>query len=469
MMTEHQGDETMTSDNKSVTAQIAEWVEGATYASIPQVGVDRVKERVIDSLAVMFAGMSVDTGQIISDWVRDIGAREESSVVASDLRTTAAFATLVNATAGHALEYDDTSVFSGHYSNPVTAAALAVGERLGASGEDVVLAWMVGYEVIAAVAKATNTPKGNSLLVNGFFNQGFYPVFGVAALAGKLMGLDAWQIRMAFGNAATAMSGMMKNRGSHSKAFTAGNAAMHGVMAAELASRGFTANEDIFDTEIGAARLMNLEYGDAEAMLEDLGDWHMATLGSNLRLHASCMAGHWSAEAMRELLETEMIDSSQIASIRATVNDFLMPSKPYHAPTTALTAKYSVEYDLAAMALDGRLGNAQFTDEAVNRPEVRALMDKVEIEEITGLVGTVPLESTVTVVMDDGTRYEATNKLTRGNMGDPLSREELLGKFAECSEGLLSVPERDEIIAICDRLEKLPDITELTTAFSTRR
>jgi 2-methylcitrate dehydratase PrpD len=450
----------------SVTAQVAEWVESATYESIPQVGIDRVKERVIDSLGVMFAGMSVDTGQIISEWVRDIGAREESSVVAADLRTTAAFATLVNATAGHALEYDDTSVFSGHYSNPVTAAAFAVGEKLGASGEDVVLAWMVGYEVIAAVAKATNTPKGNSLLINGFFNQGFYPVFGCAAIAGKLMGLDAWQIRMAFGNAATAMSGMMKNRGSHSKAFTAGNAAMHGVMAAELASRGFTANEDIFDSDIGAARLMNLEYGDAEAMLEGLGNWHMAEFGSNLRLHASCMAGHWSAEALREILEQETVDASEIASIRATVNDFLMPSKPYHAPTTGLTAKYSVEYDLAALAVYGRLGNDQFTDEAVNRPEVRELLDKVELEIVEGGIGSVPLESTVTVVMNDGRTYQATNNLTRGNMGDPLTREELLGKFAECSDPLLSPSARDEIIALCDRLDTLSDIRELTSAYA---
>jgi 2-methylcitrate dehydratase PrpD len=450
----------------SVTEQIAEWVEGATYSSIPQVGIDRVKERVIDSLGVQFAGMAVDTGQILTQWVRDIGAREDSSVVASDLKTTAAFATLLNATAGHALEYDDTSVFSGHYANPVTAAALAVGESVGASGADVVLAWMTGYEVIAAVAKATNTPKGNSLLINGFFNQGFYPVFGVAALAGKLMGLDAWQIRMAFGNAATAMSGMMKNRGSHSKAFTAGNAAMHGVMAAELAARGFTANEDIFDTDIGAARLMNLEYGDAEAMLQDLGNWHLAERGSNLRLHASCMAGHWSTEALREILETEEVDSSKIASIHATVNDFLMPSKPYRAPTTALTAKYSVEYDLAAMALDRRLGNAQFTDEAVNRPAVRALMDKVQIEEIEGVVGSVPLESTVTVVMEDGRRFQATNDLTRGNMENPLSREELVGKFAECTDPLLDADRRDALLGLCDRLEALSDIRELTAAFA---
>jgi 2-methylcitrate dehydratase PrpD len=243
---------------------------------------------------------------------------------------------------------------------------------------------------------------------------------------------------------------------------------MHGVMAAELASRGFTANEDIFDTDIGAARLMNLEYGDAEAMLEGLGNWHMAELGSNLRLHASCMAGHWSAEALREILETEKIDASEISSIHATVNDFLMPSKPYHAPTTGLTAKYSVEYDLAALALDGRLGNAQFTDEAVNRPAVRALMDKVKLELIEGVVGAVPLESTVTVVMEDGQRYQATNHLTRGNMGDPLSRDELLGKFAECTEALLKTPERDEIIALCDRLEALPDIRELTSALAKR-
>ena len=143
-----------------------------------------------------------------------------------------------------------------------------------------------------------------------------------------------------------------------------------------------------------------------------------------------------------------------------------MPSKPYHAPTTGLTAKYSVEYDLAAMALDGRLGMAQFTDEAVNRPEVRDLMGKVDIELVEGVVGTVPLESTVTVVLDDGRTLQATNNMTRGNMGDPLSRDELLGKFAECTETLLKPPERDEIIAIVDRLETLPNITELTTAYA---
>jgi 2-methylcitrate dehydratase PrpD len=456
----------MTSESTSVTAQIAEWVEGATYASIPEIGIARVKERVIDSLGVQFAGMSVDTGQIISEWVRDIGAREESSVVASDLRTTAAFATLVNATAGHALEYDDTSVFSGHYSNPVTAAALAVGEKLGASGQEVVLAWMTGYEVIAAVAKATNTPKGNSLLVNGFFNQGFYPVFGVAALTGKLMGLDAWQIRMAFGNAATAMSGLMKNRGSHSKAFTAGNAAMHGVMAAELASRGFTANEDIFDSDIGVARLMNLEYGEAEPMLQGLGDWHIANFSSSLRLHASCAAGHWSTDALLEILGDNKIDPAQIASIKATVNDFLMPSKPYHAPTTGLTAKYSVEYDLAATALDGRIGIAQFSDEAVMRPEVRELMEKVELELIAGDIGTVPLASTVTVTLDDGQTFEATANNTHGNPADPLSREEVLAKFEECTEAKLAAPERDRIVELCDRLDSLSDIRELTSAFA---
>ena len=89
-------------DPGCVTEQLAEWVVGATWQSVPPVGVERVKERVLDSLGVQFAGMAVSTGRIMADWVRDIGARPESTVVASGFQTTAALVTLVNATAGHA-------------------------------------------------------------------------------------------------------------------------------------------------------------------------------------------------------------------------------------------------------------------------------------------------------------------------------------------------------------------------------
>ena len=93
---------------------------------------------------MQFAGLSVSTGQIITQWVRAQGATPESTVVGGGFKSTASLATLANATAGHALEFDDIAAFSGHYANPLTAATLAVGEKLDASGRDVILAWMVG-------------------------------------------------------------------------------------------------------------------------------------------------------------------------------------------------------------------------------------------------------------------------------------------------------------------------------------
>jgi 2-methylcitrate dehydratase PrpD len=270
-------------------------------------------------------------------------------------------------------------VGSGHYANPMTAATLALGEKLGASGKDVILGWMVGYDIIAQTSKVTAHPKGNSLLNRGWFNQGFLPAVGVAAAAARMMRFDVQQTRMAMGHAASTMAGILKNRGSDTKGFVAGNAAMHGIMAAELVALGFTANEDIMDGDIGVARLLGLENGDAEKMLDELGSWTMATKGSTLRLHASCGAGHWAQDALQRIVRRRPVKADEIDSIEVYINDFLLPMMPYHSPETGLEGKYSLEYDVATIALDGKAGLHQYSDAAVQRPEARALMQRVKI------------------------------------------------------------------------------------------
>ena len=168
---------------KTVTETLAEWVVSTRFEDVPQTGVTRVGERFIDSIGVAFAGMSVSTGQIMARWVREQGARGQCTVLGADFQTSASYAALTNAASGHALEFDDIAVGSGHYANPMTAATLALGEKLGASGKDVILGWMVGYEIIAQTSKVAADPKGNILLNRGWFNQGFLPAIGVAAAA----------------------------------------------------------------------------------------------------------------------------------------------------------------------------------------------------------------------------------------------------------------------------------------------
>jgi 2-methylcitrate dehydratase PrpD len=451
----------------SVTEQLAEWIVKAQFDDIPEPGAERVKERFIDSLGVQFAGLSVSTGRIISEWVRAQGSKPESSVVGGGFKSTASLATLANATAGHALEFDDIALFSGHYANPLTAAALAVGEKLGASGREVILAWMVGYEVICQTAKPCMDGARNTLLWRGWFNQGFQPVMGVAALTAKLMGLDVTQVRMALGNAASAMAGVMKNRGSDTKSFTAGSAAMHGVMAAELIALGFTANEDIIDGDNGVARMMGLEVGDPEKVLVGLGAWEMASRGSTLRLHASCGAGHWGQDALQRIVRRRPTDPDEIESIVVSIPGFLMEMLPYHEPKTGLEGKYSIEYDMATVALDGRAGMYQYTDEAVLRPEAQQLMQRVRYEPVEGDIGRVKLESRVELRTKNGEVLEESVSLSHGRPEDPLTEGELLGKFHECAEALVPLKQRDQIIELCHRLDSLDDVGELADAVGT--
>ena len=445
----------------SVTQQLAEWIVAARYNDVPEIGSRRVGERFIDSLGVQFAGMSVQTGQIITAWARAQGGTPESTVVGGGFKTTAAMSALVNATAGHALEFDDIAAFSGHYANPLTAATLAVGEKVGSCGRDGVLAWMVGWEVIRQTAMPCMDGPRNTLLWRGWFNQGFQPTLGVAALTAKLLGLNVTQTRMALANAASSMGGVLKNRGSDTKSFTAGNAAMHGVMAAELAALGFSGNEDILDGDDGVIRMMGLDVGDPQKVLDGLGEWDMAVRGSTLRLHASCGAGHWAQDALQQIVRRRPAHIDEIESITVYLPAFLMDMMPYHAPQTGLQAKYSIEYDLAAIALDGRAGMSQYTDARVTSPESQALMKRVNYVPVPPEAGQITLESRVVLRLTNGEQFEETVNQSHGTPGDPLTREELLGKFHECAQAALPAAQRERVIELCEQLDSLDTLSEI--------
>ena len=448
----------------TVTEQVARWVVEVDDADLPQVGVERVRNLVLDSIGNQFAGMAVPTGQRLAAWVRDQGAAPVATVTAQDFRTTVAFATLLNGAASHALETDDVATFSSHPNRPLTAASLALGEKLGASGREVVLAWMVGWEITAQTMKVCLGPRGNELINRGWFNQGFQETLGVAALASRLLRLDLDQTRMALGHAASAMAGMMKNRGTDTKGFTAGSAAMHGVMAAELAAGGFTADPDILDGELGVARLLGLEQGDPERMLDGLGSWDLATRGSTIRLHACCGAAHWSMEALQLLLRRDPVAPDDIASIEVEIPEFLLPMLPNHEPTTGLQAKYSLEYALATVALDGYGRVHQFSDDAVARPAARDLMARVTTIPVDG-----PPESRVVVTRRDGERLEETANRAHGSPADPLTQEEIVAKFDECATATSTEGQRARIVELCGRLEDLDDVSELAEALGAAR
>jgi 2-methylcitrate dehydratase PrpD len=145
---------------------------------------------------------------------------------------------------------------------------------------------------------------------------------------------------------------------------------------------------------------------------------------------------------------------------------FLMDMLPYHQPRTGLEAKYSIEYDLVAVALDGRAGMHQYTDAAVNRPAARDLLTRVRYVPVEGQLGEVKLESHVVVTLKDGTKLEGTAHESHGNPRDPLTEAEVAAKFHECTEALLSEEQRTAVMDLCYQLDTLPSVRILGDAVS---
>jgi 2-methylcitrate dehydratase PrpD len=449
----------------SVTRQLAEWVTQVRYDDIPEIGVHRVKERILDSFDVQLAGMETSPGARLSRWVRAQAAAPVATVLGAGFRTSPSLAALANASAGHALEYDDVAGQGGHPANPLTAGSLAISERLGLPGRDVIVAWMVGWEVTARTNRLTQQGARNTLLSKGWFPQGFQHALGVAAASAKLLGLDDEQTQMAIGNAASAMGGQMKHRASDTKSFIAGNAAMHGVMAAELANEGFTANPDILDGDDGIGALLGDGIGEATRVLDGLGEWDLVANRGTIKMFASCAAGHNAQEAVRRVRERRPFRHDEVESIVVALPELLMDSLPFHSPKTGLEGKYSIEYDVVAVALDGRAGIAQYTDAAVGRPEAQALMDRVEFVATPIDMDRPSLATSVVVTFTDGSEIAQEAADFHGSAQNPPTMDDLHAKFVECSPHL-PAERREAILERCWNLDELDTVQELTSLFT---
>jgi 2-methylcitrate dehydratase PrpD len=167
-------------------------------------------------------------------------------------------------------------------------------------------------------------------------------------------------------------------------------------------------------------------------------------------------------DAAQQIVRARPLRADEIESIDVEIPAFLTDMVPNHEPTTGLEAKYSLEYSLAAIVLDGRAGIHQFTDAALQRADAQALIKKVRTVPVEGGA----FESRVVITLIGGEQLEATVSRAHGNPADPLTDEERLGKFHECASTLAPEGQRDRIIDLTARLDTLADVGELAAALA---
>lgn len=324
------------------TRRLADWIAATDNAAVSTGAFERATHAALDWLAVTIAGASEPLVRML----RTEYGEADAAPLCDAHRHGVLEAALINGAAGHALDFDDVAArMHGHPSVPVMPAALALGQVRGASGRDFLRAVVVGHEVESRIGEVL----GGSHYARGFHATGTIGTFGAAAAAATLLGLDAARCAHALGLAAAQAAGLKSMFGTMAKPLHAGKAAMNGVMAAQLAARGFTANPEAIEAFQGFAWTQ----ADEAAVLPPVDTAGGFAVEQTLfKYHAACYLTHSTIEAVRMLREAHGLDLDAVDAIDIGVPAGHRSVCDIAEPRTGLNLKFSIR-QLALLALDG--------------------------------------------------------------------------------------------------------------------
>jgi aconitate decarboxylase len=409
----------------SLTRQIAERVAGLEFGQLPAEAMQTAKRGIIDTVGVLFAGRDQPVVKIV---LKHLPPGDEATILFGEKKARSADAALVNGTAAHALDYDDVAI-DGHPSVVLTPALLAEGERIGASGKDLITAYVAGYETWAElVSRDADKHHGK-----GWHPTAVFGALAAAAAACRLGRLSPQQTANALAISASMAGGLVANFGSMTKPFQAGRAAQSGVLAARLAADGMTASTDALEHPSGFLAAFSPK---GRVRLDaELGKLHILRYGLNIKRYPVCYALHRSIDAV---LATN-VKPEEVQAIEVRIGKLQAAMLRHSSPQNGLDAKFSAQFAMAAALIRRRVGLSELTDEFVRSEPVQALMRKVRVATTDESDPDEPLFAPydyVSLDLTDGKKLKTREvRHAKGHARNPIGMEELRAKFDDCTGG----------------------------------
>ena len=410
------------------TEKIARFIVDTGYGDIPRDAVEKAKRTALDCLAAALAGVAEPVSQAITGYVTKLGGPPQTSVFGAGLKVSVPDAALANGSIAHALDYDDCGVKIGHPSVLVLPAALSLGEHVGASGKDILTAYIVGLEVEGKLALHADF----KLMQSRLNHQTWYGSIGAAAACAKLLRLDVAKTRMTLGIAGNFACGLAANHGSMAAAAGAGNACRNGVVAALMAREGFTANSNIIEAKNGFYdTLVGPDHYDAERMVEGLGKpFYIESPGIGLKKYPSCYHTHRALDGVFQLLGEHRLSNQDIAEVDVGTSERALRVLAFSEPATPYQAKYSMPHCIAAAVVDQQVTLDTFSDHKMADRNIVEARKKVhlsfpDVPIWPGLADVGPdtefVGNPVTIRTTDGRSYNARVDIPRGDPALPLT------------------------------------------------
>ncbi|MBI4540828.1 MAG: MmgE/PrpD family protein [Gemmatimonadetes bacterium] len=451
----------------SLAEELAGFVAAARLDDVPASVRDRMKDHVIDVAGCVLAGYETAWGRAVVEWVRDLRESGEARVWGSDVTGAASSSALALGVLGHSLDFDD--YHAGGKLHPgavVLPAAFSLGESLGRSGGDVMLAGVLGFETMIRLSLACGPVD---TMLRGFHLTGICGGVGAAAAAARLLGLDAERTAHALTLGATQGAGLMgfAHDGSESKRLHAGRAAQSGILAAELAARGFTGPRRGFELEHGGFCHAFAPDPEPGRLVQELGVRWVAGEVS-MKRYSCCGSIHSTLDLVAEAAAALGISAGEIEAIEVGHSPAVMQQCGWeYEPGDVLHAQMSLQYCVAILLLEGAVLPRQFRRELLADPRVLSLARRVRCTPDEEVARLYPERFASRVVLRAGGReIELRTEHPRGSPEKPLSSWEVDAKFLGLAADRLSPGRARAVVAGArdlDRCSSVPEFSALLT------
>ncbi len=446
----------MSNDNIAATAILARYCAASRYDNLPSNVVHEARRALLNWAGCAIGASAHPTVGIAWNALRPFAGVAQATLLGRRERTDILHAALVNGISSHVLDFDDTHPDTlVHPSGPVASAVLALAEHRGASGRDVINAFVVGVEVECRVARAV-LPAHYDI---GWHITGTAGVFGAAAACARLQGLDDEHTAWALGLAATQAAGIREMFGSMAKSLHPGRAAQNGLAAALMAEAGFTSSAGAIEGRRGFANVLSTTV-DIGKCVDGLGTRH-DLLGNTYKPYACGLVIHPAIDGCIRMRDERGVRAADVERIDLRVHPMTLELTGKKTPVTGLEGKFSVFHSAAVALIDGAGGEAQYADARVNAADVVALRARVHADADAAMAMDAVQ---IRITLANGSREEMRIAHCVGSREQPMTDAQLDDKFRAQCDAVLGTRRTSVALALLRRFDTLEHVSDCTRA-----
>jgi 2-methylcitrate dehydratase PrpD len=432
----------------------------ATFSNLPESTVSISKKFVLDTIGVAIAGSAAPGCGEVASYIKEIGGKQESTVLMFGHKVPNFHAAFVNGMMCHALDFDDTHEGALVHANvTILPAALATAESVGGiSGKDFLLAYALGVDFACRVGLATGLKQGwHYTSVCGYF--------GSALTSSKILGLNEREMLNALGIAYSQVGGTHQTILDTAlvKRMHPGLAARGGVFSAMLAKQGITGSKGIFEGEFGFFN--KYERGNADILRKDLGKTFEVD-NLSLKPYPCCMCTHGAITGTLDLVKEHNIQPDDVEKVEVITSRYVngLIGAPFEIrDNPQVDAQFSGPYTVAAAIIRGKFGIGEIQEDSIRDSQIMALAERVSCS-VDDSIKTYLVPVTVKIHLRNGGSISKRVEVLKGNPANPTTEEEDIEKFNECARfGIREMSEgrRDKLVELILSLEELSNVQEI--------